>query len=128
MTVEWHGPERKREIDQAVMDGLDAASGHLLNTIEKNISTMGPPSSAPYQFPHIRSGDLRVSMNRWPLKRTGQVGFRVGSTLDYAKWLEDGTRFMRRRPWLSKALKIASPAMRALLRGVRTRRGSKRGL
>ena len=73
-------------------------------------------ASAPGEAPAQRLGDLRRSLRVQPRIEPGRVQARVGSELEYAVFLEYGTRTMQPRPHLSIAYERALPAIRAIFR------------
>lgn len=68
-------------------------------------STTRYTASAPGEAPASRSADLRTRY-KWLMKQEKglPVGF-VGNPLPYAKWLEEGTKRMKKREHLSLAMK-----------------------
>lgn len=68
-------------------------------------STTRYTASAPGEAPASRSADLRTRY-KWLMKQEKglPVGY-VGNPEPYAKWLEDGTRKMAKRPHLQPTMK-----------------------
>lgn len=64
----------------------------------------GPPPSAPGSPPHLRTGTLSRSIDQELLRDDREIIGRVGTNLNYGKWLEIGTRKMAKRPYLRPAL------------------------
>lgn len=72
------------------------------------IITFYPPASAPGDPPHIRTGNLKRSIERGETKTSGTesvtlISIGKGLNRDYAKFLEFGTRYMAARPFISPA-------------------------
>lgn len=55
----------------------------------------------------VDTGRLRASIKTEAFTRDGLPGARVGSDVNYARWVHDGTRYMRARPFLLRALDAA---------------------
>lgn len=68
-------------------------------------STTRYTASSPGEAPASRSGDLRTRY-KWLMKQEKglPVGY-VGNPLKYARWLEEGTKKMNKRPHLDIAMK-----------------------
>ncbi|HUW57736.1 MAG TPA: HK97-gp10 family putative phage morphogenesis protein [Planctomycetota bacterium] len=73
-------------------------------------------ASAPGEAPAQRLGDLRRSIRVQPRIEPGRVQARVGSDLEYAVYLEYGTRTMQPRPHLRIAYERARPRIEAIFR------------
>lgn len=72
------------------------------------ISGAYPPPSAPGTPPHLRSGRLRGSIS-WALGEDAVSMFAViGTDVEYAAYLEQGTPRMAARPAAAKALEAAA--------------------
>lgn len=73
-------------------------------------------ASKPGEAPASRTGALRQS---YTLSSVGGVptapSIRLGSNLQYAAWLENGTSRMAARPHLRPAIEAATPDFRAIL-------------
>ena len=67
-------------------------------------------ASAPGDPPAVDTGDLRRKTG-W--RRTGFASRRYGAATKVGLWMERGTRFILKRPWLGPALKAARTAMAA---------------
>lgn len=68
-------------------------------------------ASAPGEYPKTDRGGL-VQNIHWSI---GYLTASVGSNLDYAKWLEEGTPKMAARPWLERTRKAKEPEIQKLL-------------
>ena len=73
-------------------------------TYEKYNPRRSHRASAPGQAPATDTGRLVSSISQ---ERTGHAEAEVGSTVEYSKFLEFGTRDMDERPWLRPAVKKA---------------------
>ena len=71
-------------------------------------------ASAAGEAPAQRLADLRRSIRVMPRLEPGRVQARVGSPLEYALYLEWGTRYMDPRPSLRPALDRARPKIAAI--------------
>lgn len=103
-SVEWNGKAVERKIRDESRKRMEAATILVANRAKILISEPYPPPSMPEEPPHRRTGRLRSSVAR-EIIWDGQswIG-RVGSNVEYAKWLELGTSRMAARPWLRRAL------------------------
>lgn len=59
-------------------------------------------ASAPYESPANLSGKLQRSINKSSVM--GGLQWSIGSPVDYAKYLEEGTKYMAPRPLFKNAL------------------------
>jgi hypothetical protein len=71
----------------------------------------GAQRSKPGEAPRKQTGHLRRSVT---YEVIGQSG-RVGTNLLYGMWLELGTRLMKARPWLRRALEECKAQILAIL-------------
>lgn len=55
----------------------------------------------------IDTGRLRASINTQPIEHEGLPGVRVGTNVDYAIYVHEGTRHMQANPFLRDALPAA---------------------
>lgn len=108
------------EAGEKAMRGALATLGiEATNTIK--VLLTHPPVSLPGEPPGLRTGGLRLSYN-WEVSRgrPGQAVLAVGSdaatrrpitgeAVNYAKYLEFGTRHMEARPHLRPAMAIITP-------------------
>ncbi|MGO5158670.1 MULTISPECIES: hypothetical protein [unclassified Bilifractor] len=94
-----------QEINQAVMSRAYKVQNALRNAeIEVLTSGSYPPASAPGEVPHMRSGNLR---NLWTFGvRGGSGNITVFGEpgVNYAGYLEEGTRKMAARPFVDKII------------------------
>lgn len=63
-----------------------------------------PPASAPGSPPHVRTATLTRSIDQENLRTPGGFTARVGTNVQYGRFLELGTRTMAARPYLRPAL------------------------
>lgn len=82
-----------------------------IKTKRKGSRIYGSSPSAPGEPPHKQLGHLRRSVTREVVELVG----RVGTNLNYGRWLELGTRLMKARPWLRRALRQKQDAAQAIL-------------
>ena len=114
MVVNWSAASWGNLIVGNLNRNMDKAGIYLVSTMRKNVNTGQPYTrytgrsgvtykglnpSRPGQFPHKITGQLQRSM-AWRNDKANGV-LRVGSALNYAGWLQTGTRTMQPRPWLS---------------------------
>jgi hypothetical protein len=71
------------------------------------LSTPGPEPSAPGEYPHMQTGDLRGSY-RYDLGHDGLGSYvDIGTDIEYAPLLEYGTSIMAARPHFRPAIEFA---------------------
>lgn len=83
-------------------------------------ASRGQPNSSQSEYPKSDSGRLVISIRSSVTKRFES---NVGSNLPYAEYLEEGTRNMDARPWLSRAGRESEPDIKKKLRSVLSKRG-----
>lgn len=66
-------------------------------------------SSAPGETPAPQSGNLRQDWNDETLIEGNRVTSHLKSNVKYARWLEDGTKKMAKRPFVNPIKKKAEP-------------------
>jgi HK97 gp10 family phage protein len=134
--MRWYGASVKAKMDGMVNERLDRAARETRDYIRKQISTpnieergdrgrnrkgqftkakRGTNPSKPGEYPHKLTGHLRrnVEMEH---DREKMIA-RVGTNVEYGRYLELGTRKMKRRPWLSRALVEMRQRIKQILRG-----------
>jgi hypothetical protein len=138
--VDWNGNAFVRQMQAQAKRNTRAACIRLTNHIKAEVSQSGRlvyhptgksgkalrrtntirnfTHSAPGHPPFTQTGDLRDSI-MWELVPIGlgaitDVG-RVGSYLKKAKWLELGTRRMKRRPFIVVTLRKNEAEIRSIL-------------
>jgi HK97 gp10 family phage protein len=110
--------------------GTRSKSGAVEPTQARNKKKLieGAFPSSPGEPPHKQTGHLQRSIT-WELRRSGLFGrgliARVGTIVDYGRFLELGTRRMRPRPWLKRSLDAVKPQIKMILS--RPMRGPDRG-
>jgi HK97 gp10 family phage protein len=91
--------EMEEKIKKKLAVIAEAVRGRVVENISESTRSVGP--SAPGQFPHADTGTLRKSIF-W--KMVDNWTAVVGSNLNYARYLELGTRKMAPRPFLRPTL------------------------
>lgn len=122
--LKWYGDKCEREIRSEVSRRVDAAGRLLKNRIRQEIGRpqvtrgtgtkkRGLDPSQPGEYPKKVLGHLRrnIEAEHDPATATS----RVGTNVLYGKFLELGTRKMKRRPWLSKGIQDSLLQLRAIL-------------
>ena len=96
-----------------------AMATHTLRNVELEVLSKGGSgkkykrlpnrSSAPGETPAPQSGNLRQDWNDETLIEGNRVTSRLKSNVKYARWLEDGTKKMAKRPFVNPIKKKAEP-------------------
>jgi hypothetical protein len=94
---------------------MERACIHLENAVKKELGTKSPPASAPGDFPHLVSGELRRSITH-EVDRAKVTG-RVGTNKLYSRFLILGTRYMEPREFLDRTLKAERGRISQILKG-----------
>lgn len=134
--VDWHGEKYKAALRKAVNRRLSTASIYLANRVKADVSQPGTlrwsggrdnrgrfrsktvynfTHSAPGNPPYKQTGRLRASITREVVTELGRMRGRVGSNLKYARALDQGFGKLKRRPYLGRNLKLASPVLARIL-------------
>ncbi len=131
--LRWYGGEVQKRITEETTRRLHACCIVVASHAKKLISIQGTVAvsatgamkrdkkgrfkrvygsnpSRPWEPPHKQTGRLRGSV-AWEV--VGLVG-RVGTNLLYGRWLELGTKRMKPRPWLRRALRECQDKIRAI--------------
>jgi HK97 gp10 family phage protein len=87
---------------------------YIIMKITKGKTRRDGPSK-PGQPPHVDTGRLRQSI-AWELHSDGR-GVRIGTNVNYGKYLEEGTRHMAPRPYLRPSLKESRAMIKMILSG-----------
>ena len=129
--LEWYGPQARNWVRTGMTARLRRAALVVANHAKILLNTEGTAQgggrdgkgrfrkklrynahpSEPGEAPHKQTGRLLASV-AWEV-----VGLaaRVGTNLDYGRWLELGTARMKARPWLRRALKEKQAEVQAIL-------------
>lgn len=96
---------------------LNKAGEYLRSQMVRNLrqgSTRRDGPSAPGEFPHADTGKLSQSVQ---VRRAtpGNQSVSVGTTVDYGRFLEEGTGKMEARPWLVRTLENEWPVIERIL-------------
>lgn len=103
--LKWNGSPAEKACRRAAARKLNKAAHFLRSEVVQIISTStranGPSEAG--EPPHADTGKLRQSI-QVRQATPDSLEAEVGSTLDYAGYLEYGTRIMAARPYLSRVL------------------------
>jgi len=93
------------------------AQGHIIATPAKTKAKRitGAFPSAPGDPPHKQTGTLLKSVAYELVTVAAKTIARVGTNIKYGRWLELGTKKMKPRPWLRRALVEKKAAIEAIL-------------
>ncbi len=103
----------ERGIKQGMKLGGRTAGGGKAGPGEK-LAKIGTYRSAPGEPPRVQTGVLRRSYTH-EMHETLPIG-RVGTNIEYAKWLEWGTRVMAARPHVRPVLHALRSAYEAIFK------------
>lgn len=125
--LHWYGPKRLAEVEAELGRRITACAIVVTQRARRLIGTEGASTapgrtrgtklrygtnpSTPGNPPHKQTGRLLASVAYEVVKLVG----RAGTNVLYGRWLELGTRWMRARPWLRRALAESRAKMRAIL-------------
>jgi HK97 gp10 family phage protein len=123
-SLKWHGPTVQASIAAEIARRIKACCIIVANRAKVLLSvagtgkegrkrTYGTNPSAPGEPPRKQFGHLRRSVT-YETAADGKSG-RVGTNLPYGRWLELGTRLMKARPWLRRALGECEARVKAIL-------------
>ena len=119
VTYRWHGDDVMKVIRKNTTKSVARAAVYTQGVMRKVLSRSGQgrkhygmsyKSSAPGQPPTVQTGTLRRSVQadfRNLQKRNPRA--RVGPGVFYARFLEEGTRRMRPRPFRDLTIRKARP-------------------
>lgn len=129
MPVRWNDDEVRKLVHKRVRANMREVGQLLRDKVVQKITrpqarrvsagrATGLDPSKPGEPPKIVTGRLRAAQS-WDVFDRGplEVVARVGSTIEYQRWLELGTRKMRPRPHLRPALKENQRAIGKLFTG-----------
>lgn len=94
----------RNDIPRAARSGVQRAEATVLAValaVEAHAKTIVP----------VRTGNLKNSIHTW---REGPSHYAVGTTVEYAPYVEFGTRRMAARPYLRPAAEIVATRLTAL--------------
>lgn len=126
-------PEFQKIIRRNVEKAVDRASIKFQARVKRELSRSGSGvhypgqrtrSSAPGEPPAAQTGALRLSIQVDRTRLESELRNRIGTSLDYGRYLEFGTRHMAARPYLRPSLKAGRKNIEAefetskLLKGV----------
>jgi len=87
---------------------------HIVRLLSTPFFAVGP--SKPGEPPHARTGRLRNSITAPPVLPTDHpMQMLVGTNVEYAPFLEQGTKKMAARPFISRAIKDMRSTIIAIL-------------
>ena len=86
----------------AIQSIQEVSSGRQVQRSRQGGGTYTHTAAAEGQAPNTDTGKLVASI---AAERVGEARYHIGSGLDYANWLEFGTKKMGARPWLQPAFR-----------------------
>ena len=86
----------------AIKSIAETSSGKQVQRSKQGGGTYTHTAAAKGQAPNTDTGKLVASI---AAERVGDARYHIGSGLDYASWLEFGTKKMGARPWLNPAFR-----------------------
>jgi len=102
MTVSVHGFSELQlkldRLDLTMRNRVDQALNHEISNMQVVAQSLAPK----------RTGYLASTVYA---ERTGEWAFKLGARAQYAYFVEFGTRFVRARRFLSRALELAMPSL-----------------
>ena len=124
--VKWYGGKVIPQIKRKTAARLELAAAAIQNAAKEGLGREQPTKgtglnmrgldpSKRKEYPKVVTGHLRKNVFRTIDKKS--LVARVGTNVKYGRYLELGTIWMQRRPWLSLALRDAMPEVRRLLGG-----------
>lgn len=115
MPVKWYGDKFEAKLKRHLNQQVEKASQYVALTAKQKVSHAGrgkPSPATGEAYPFKQTGFLRMSIAS---EVEGEVG-RVGTNLKYGKWLQTGTRIMKKRPWLTNALSDAMAGIKRIFK------------
>lgn len=93
-TTSYHdrASEVLRSVRARAERAIVAGAQYIARRVRENISTPGPPASAPGEYPHVDTGELLASIE---VRGTGMQRT-VVATADHAEQVEQSREFMQR--------------------------------
>jgi phage gpG-like protein len=135
-TVKWNSQAADRQIRAWAVRSLTAAAIVVVNTCKTNLSHSGTGRRAaggrvvPHTGGNARRvyGAFRSRPGGFPFKQTGRLRAsvtyvidennlvaRVGTNVNYGRWLELGTRRLQPHPWLRPSFAMSTTQVRRIL-------------
>jgi HK97 gp10 family phage protein len=111
----WKGNDFKKLVRMDAGQRLEAAAILLKNEIKQDLSEPSPPVSSPGTPPHKDTGRIRASISHEV--DTQALTARVGTNVEYAKYLELGTKNMAARPFLRRAFNEHLEKLKQIMTG-----------
>jgi HK97 gp10 family phage protein len=100
-SLKWYGDDVYKKIHNEQKKRVRQAAIFLESYIKKSFGTS--PSS-PGEPPGVDTGRLRKSITHEIEEALWDIIGRVGTNVEYGKWLELGTKDMSPRPYLRRAI------------------------
>jgi len=94
--MKWHGEKVERMILKGVSKNLDRAAMEWVRFAQQRLSVA--QVSRPMDYPGKDMGQLRRNI-AW--EKASELVRRVGTNVLYGRFLELGTKFMQKRPWMT---------------------------
>lgn len=132
--LRWYGGEAQKKIHDETVRRLHAACIVVVNHAKKLVSVEGTTTvvvgktksgkpkkkrlygtnpSRPGEPPHKQHGELRMSIMWEVIGLVGRVGSNMKNPM-YPRFLELGTKKMKARPWLRRALRECRDRIKAI--------------
>lgn len=115
MGLRWHGDKVKKTIDKGMRKRLQTAAllwvRYVTQQLNRRLNRDGNSPSTPGGFPAMVSSHLRGRITWEEI----QDGVKVGTNVIYGKFLELGTRKMRKRPWMTLANRALKSKIKRIL-------------
>lgn len=134
MVMKWYGDECHVKIKELVGSRLDKAARTVRDYIREELGVVNPRArtrsrktgrftkgrgtqpSAPGDFPRKVMGHLRRNVQSETDRM--EMRARVGTNVEYGKFLELGTSKMARRPWLTRGIVHCQALIARILNGL----------
>ena len=117
MGLKWHGKKVQMNMKDQMNKRLAAAAitwvNHVKGKMNEKTNRDGKTPSAPGQYPSMVTSNLRGKIE-WEAMRQ-RLAVRVGTNVEYGKFLELGTRKMRKRPWMTLANRETRATIKRIL-------------
>lgn len=117
--IKWRGAEVQRKLDAAVRRRLGRIGELVASHARRNMSTSNRtngPSAPGDPYPHADTGRLRNSVFAFVRDDgNGRFAAVVGSNVEYARHVHEGTHGHEGRPFLESAINDKQSAIKRLL-------------